>query len=358
MQERTTPLPVSLFSTCPPAVLNEGPSYLAKVIDVARWSEEHGFTGILVVSDNAQMDPWLVAQLIVQNTQQLCPLVAIQPVYMHPYAVAKAIATMGQLYNRRLYLNMVAGGFKNDLNALNDQTPHDRRYDRLVEYTQIIKKLLASHGPVTYAGEFYQVTQLKLSPPLDPALVPGIFISGSSAAGVRAAEDLEAVSIKYPEPASVSDAKPETRNPLQLGVRIGIIARERRDEAWTVAHRRFPHDRKGQLTHQLAMKVSDSEWHRQLSRVDAQGETGRDLYWLEPFQNYKTFCPYLVGSYDAVARELARYVRTGSRTFILDVPAAQEELPHIRIAFTVATELADETSNSLTENCSSGGQTP
>ena len=58
---------------------------------------------------------------------------------MHPFTVAKTIASIGCLYGRQMYLNMVAGGFKNDLNALNDTTPHDKRYERLAEYTTIIK---------------------------------------------------------------------------------------------------------------------------------------------------------------------------------------------------------------------------
>jgi alkanesulfonate monooxygenase len=59
------------------------------------------------------------------------------------------------------------------------------------------------------------------------------------------------------------------------GVRVGIIAREAADEARAVAHERFPEDRKGQLTHQLAMKISDSEWHRKLSEVTEQGAISR-----------------------------------------------------------------------------------
>jgi alkanesulfonate monooxygenase len=59
-------------------------------------------------------------------------------------------------------------------------------------------------------------------------------------------------------------------------------------------------------------------------------------YWLVPFENYKTFCPYLVGSYECVAGELARYARAGYRTFILDVPPSQEELEHVGIAFAKA----------------------
>ena len=112
---------------------------------------------MLVYTDNTEVDPWLVAQHIIQSTSRLCPLVAIQPIYMHPYAVAKMVSSLAHLYGRRVYLNMVAGGFKNDLVALNDATPHDRRYERLVEYTTIIQRLLSDLNPA-----------LRLPPPMDP----------------------------------------------------------------------------------------------------------------------------------------------------------------------------------------------
>src|SRR5215472_16072372 len=137
---------IEVFSTCPQSSSATWESYRQHVIDVDRWSEQYGCKGILVYSDNSLVDPWLVSQVIIENTTNLCPLIAVQPVYMHPYAVAKMIATFGFLYRRRIYLNMVAGGFKNDLTSLNDTTPHDHRYARLVEYTTIIKQLLASTG--------------------------------------------------------------------------------------------------------------------------------------------------------------------------------------------------------------------
>ena len=68
---------------------------------------------------------------------------------MHPYTVAKLVTSIAKLYDRRVFLNMVAGGFINDLLALNDPTDHDARYDRLVEYTTIVKRLLAGDGPVS-----------------------------------------------------------------------------------------------------------------------------------------------------------------------------------------------------------------
>src|SRR6266478_6269262 len=214
--------PIAIFSTSPQSKDLPRETYVQQVIDVARWSEEAGCTGILVYTDNSLVDPWLVSQIILQNTEQLCPLIAIQPVYMHPYTAAKMITSFGHLYGRRVYLNMVAGGFKNDLLALNDTTPHDDRYVKLIEYTTIIKLLLSSHDPVSFAGKFYKVEKL----------------------------------------------------------------------------------------------------------------------WMWPFENYKTFCPYLVGSYQEVSEELSAYLQIGYRTFILDIPPNREELQNVQIVFQMASERA------------------
>lgn len=326
--------PARLFSTCPPSSARSG-CYLDEVAAVARWSEAAGCEGLLVYSDNRVVDPWLVAQAILGRTERIAPLIAVQPVYMHPYTVAKMVTSLAWLHGRRVHLNMVSGGFRNDLIALDDPTPHDRRYDRLVEYTTIIQRLLDGTRPVSFDGEFYRVERLRLEPPLPEALRPEIFVSGSSRAGREAARTLGATAVKYPQPSDEeSGAGDGADGAGPQGVRVGVLARESDEEAWRIAHRRFPGDRRGQITHELAMKVSDSVWHSQLSEMAAESADGP--YWLFPFQNYKTMCPYLVGSYERVGQELGRYVALGAETFILDVPADEEELRHTHSAFEAA----------------------
>lgn len=325
---------MKVFSTCPPSKLARSDTYFRQVKKIARWSEDAGCEGILVYTDNSLLDPWLVSQVIIEATERLCPLVAIQPAYMHPYSVAKMVSSIGFLYGRRVHLNMVAGGFTNDLAALNDPTPHDERYARLEEYTTIIQRLLQTADPVSFSGRYYQVENLKLTPSLPANLLPDVFISGSSEAGIHAARQLGAIAVEYPKPVNECT----TRRPDGVhssGIRIGVIARSKDTHAWEVARARFPEDRKGQLTHQLAMKVSDSSWHRQLSELGNQESTGEgeNPYWMVPFQNYKTFCPYLVGSYDRVAEEVSRYLDVGYGTFILDVPTSPAELRHTGIVF-------------------------
>lgn len=337
MQDTMPVAGIEIFSTCPPFGGGDKEMYVQSVIETAHWSDWAGCKGVLVYTDNSQLDPWLVSQIIIQNTASLSPLVAVQPVYMHPYTVAKMVASLGYLYGRRVYLNMVAGGFKNDLTALNDTTPHDKRYQRLLEYTTIIKQLLLADGcPISYEGDFYKVEKLKLTPPLPEHLFPGVFMSGSSEAGEAAARAIGATAIKYPKPAS--EEAPAANDSLESGIRVGIIAREDESAAWEIAHSRFPEDRRGQITHQLAIKVSDSVWHKQLSEMGE--ETQNSPYWLVPFQNYKTMCPYLVGSYERVAEELSGYIAVGYRTFVLDVPPSPEELKHINVVFARASQVA------------------
>lgn len=320
---------IRLFTTCPPSTEIAQASYVEAVQDVARWSEDAGCDGILVYSDNRLVDPWMLSEVVLQATSTLMPLVAVQPLYMHPFTVAKAISTMAYLHGRRICVNMVAGGFRNDLVALDDDTPHDQRYDRVIEYVLLMQELMAGLGPVTFQGQYYKVKNLKLTPPIPDELRPHFFVSGSSDAGLSAARAIAATAVKYP---GRSDEDAGTLGEsIDRGIRVGIIARERSEEAWAVAHARFPPDRKGQIAHSMAMTVSDSKWHEQLSAMGQRSKPDEHPYWLVPFENYRTFCPYLVGSYEAVADELARYLALGYATFILDIPASREELRHIRV---------------------------
>jgi len=331
-------LPVALFSTCPQVDDTAG-SYRAAVAEVAKWSETAGCGGILVYADHRQLDPWLVAQTVLESTRTLSPLVAVQPVYMHPYTVAKMVSSLAHLYGRRVHLNLVSGGFKKDLEALDDPTPHDARYARLIEYAAIVQKLLAGGPPVTFHGDFYRVSTLRLTPALPPELQPDLYVAGSSAAGLDAARMLGAVAVKYPGAETLQEWSFESgaRRTERRGIRVGIIARETDEEAWRVAHARFPVERAGQLTHALAMKVSDSVWHHQLSQeAGLAADASEGMPWLVPFQNYKTMCPYLVGSRERVGVELARYIAAGVETVILDIPPSAEDLLETRAAVLAA----------------------
>ena len=323
--EPTGPLKrrIQAFSTCPESAGVALDLYPDLVRSAARASEERGCFGMLIYAENRLVDPWLVAQLVIQATDSLIPLVAVQPVYSHPYTVAKLVSTLTNLHRRQIYVNLIAGGFRNDLLALGDPTDHDDRYARMGEFGEIVAGLCRGDA-VTTAGHFYSVTGLRLTPPVPAGLQPGFTVSGSSAAGRGIAAAMNATAVRYPLPPGEQDALPSLR---RSGIRVGIIARDDREEAWRVAHEVFPPDRAGEIAYGFAMKASDSHWHRQLSTAEA-GAPGSSPYWLHPFRHYRTFCPYLVGSYAEVASELRRYLDEGTDMVILDIPPSEAELSH------------------------------
>jgi alkanesulfonate monooxygenase len=258
---------------------------------------------------------------------------------MLPYTAAKMVASLGALHGRRIWLNMLAGGFRNDLIALGDETAHDDRYARTVEYALLMRRLLESDQPVTFSGRFYHVRGVRLAPALPEALQPGWLISGSSPAGRAAAVEMGAIAVEYPAPPDT--VRDNDHVPAGRGIRVGIIARANADDAWDVAHARFPDDRRGRLSHALAMKTSDSSWHRTLSELARERPADGSPYWLWPFEQHRTFCPYLVGDFATVAKEIARYLALGHRSFILDIPVDAEDLETAATVFRMAQEQID-----------------
>jgi alkanesulfonate monooxygenase len=327
----------TVYSTCPSSHCSPE-QFRRRITDVARWTESSGCRGLLVYTDNTLVDPWAAAQFMLERTERLVPLVAVQPAYMHPFSVARMVSTIAFAYEREVDLNLVTGGFAGHLVALGCLLQHDERYDRLVEYAKIVKRLLAGTRPVTHMGQYYGLNGASISPPLPAELAPRILISGASEACVKAQGTLGVVRLAYPR--AIDDYAEDTTSLQGTGIRLGIIARDTNEEAWRLAHQRFPADELGEQLHDLAAGQVESQWHKNLSRDAQAGHAPRDSYWLYPFRAYKTFCPYLVGTYEEVADMLARYLRFGISTIILDVPAEEDDLHHASIAIRRAQSIA------------------
>jgi len=77
---------------------------------------------------------------------------------------------------------------------------------------------------------------------------------------------------------------------------------------------RFPEDRKGSSRSQLAMKVSDSSWHRQLSDLGKSGVDEPESLLAGAVPELQSRLSYLVGSYDRVAGEVCRFSTSANRT--------------------------------------------
>ncbi|MDY0814517.1 LLM class flavin-dependent oxidoreductase [Kitasatospora purpeofusca] len=320
---------LTVYTTMPSWHDRTPQEYRRRVVDVARWTEGAGFRGALIYTDNTLVDAWAAAQIAVDNTERFVPLVAVNPLDTHPFAVAKTISTLAFLHGRQVDLNLVTGGFSKHLSELGCELGHRERYDRLVEYGEVVRQLTAAPTAVTYTGKYYALDAATLSPPADPALAPGLFVSGASDDCRDAARVLDVGRLCYPHQIDTYQGD----KPLAgCGIRLGVIARDDAAEAWRTANERFPSDASGEKLHEWAVGRIESHWHLKLSRDALRSHQPNGVYWLYPFRAYRTFCPYLVGTYADVGAMLRRYIALGVTTVILDEVVEHEDLHHTALA--------------------------
>lgn len=325
---------IDVFSISPRTI--DTNLYWKNIKDTTRLSQKYSFTGILIFTGNdIYIDPWLVAQYVLTSTSDLSPLVAVNPLYMHPFTAAKMISSFAYMYQRKTYVNCVTGTNKNDLTSLSDNLSPEERYKRLAEYICVVKKLLEENKPVNYNGNFYNVNQLQLLPKMPADLFPEFYIAGSSEAAKETAQQIGAVNMKMAKP--VDEEFPVVADNIPIGVNFGIITRQEEDAAWKRVKEIFPQDAMGQQMQTFSMKNTDSNWKKELNQLAAKDHKNKN-YWMDPFKNFKSDCPYYIGSHDQIADILVYYINTGVKSFILDIPPIEEEYMNINMAFQIALE--------------------
>src|SRR5438132_6936856 len=139
--------------------------YVGELMRVAQFADCNGFEGILLFEGNdVFVEPWAMAQHIMGETTRSSPLIAVNPVYMHPFTAAKFVSSFAQLYGRKVYLNMITGTAVSDLQGLGDQHSRESRYLRLGEFVSVVRQLLTAPRPVNFKGMFYTTDNLQLRP--------------------------------------------------------------------------------------------------------------------------------------------------------------------------------------------------
>jgi alkanesulfonate monooxygenase len=297
--------------------------YIDELMRVARFSDRNGFAGILLFAGNDTLvEPWSMAQHILAHTAESAPLIAVNPIYMHPFTVAKFVSSFALLYRRKVYLNMITGTATSDLEGLGDQLSHQDRYSRLGEFIHIVRQLLASTRPVTFAGKFYTTSNLQLRPGLPPALMPEFLIAGQSDDARQVAKQMGCLMMQM--------LPPNLEDGINApGVNFGIFAREGGDQARREAKLFFQDSAEKRELLKYTMENTDSVWKRRLKDAGQNDQIHDNGYWLLPFLTFQADCPYLVGSYAEIGAKVRRFAEKNVSTIILDVVADEQELGHV-----------------------------
>ncbi|AIQ87779.1 MULTISPECIES: dimethylsulfone monooxygenase SfnG [Methylobacterium] len=215
---------------------------LAQIAEAAGF--EYGLTQIRFTAGYGaeyQHESVAFSHALLAATTKLKVIAALLPGPWHPTLAAKQIATISQLTEGRIAVNIVSGWFSGEFRAIGEPwLDHDERYRRSEEFIRSLRGIWTQDN-FTFRGDFYRYSDYTLKPkPAQP--LPEIFQGGSS----RAARDMATrVSDWYftnggtPETirAQVDDIRAksaETGNYPRIGVNAFVIARDTEEEARAV----------------------------------------------------------------------------------------------------------------------------
>ncbi len=134
-----------------------------------------------------QHEPVIFSHALLAATERLKLIVALLPGPWNPAVAATQIATISQLTEGRVAVNIVSGWFRGEFSAIGEPwLDHDERYRRSEEFIRCLKGIWSEES-FTFRGDFYRFRDYNMRPkPLSP--LPEVFQGGSS----RAARDMAA----------------------------------------------------------------------------------------------------------------------------------------------------------------------
>jgi alkanesulfonate monooxygenase len=302
---------------------------------IAATIEAHGFDGALIGSGWGRTDTFTLSTALAARTQRFKPLAAIRPGYWQPAPFACAAATLDQLSQGRLLVNVISG--KDDHRAYGDfEEDNAARYARTREFMQLVRRLWTQED-VSFRGRFFQIEHSTCLPRPCSRPYPPLYFGGASAAAEEVAaaeadvqlmwgESLAMVAERIERLRRLSAARDRER-PLEYGLRITTVVRSTTDEAWRAAEQKL-RGWEGNLDRRVEKNVTGagSVGQQRLRELMASGEVLDRCLWTAP-ATYGTGAAstWLVGSAEDVIASLHDYVALGVTHFILsDTPYKEE----------------------------------
>ncbi|MHB8575585.1 MAG: LLM class flavin-dependent oxidoreductase, partial [Dehalococcoidia bacterium] len=210
---------------------------------IAQTAIDHGFEGALIGSGWGRTDTFTLATALCARTRGFKPLAAIRPGYWQPAQFACAAATLDQLSEGRLLINIVTG--KDDHRAYGDFDENDQnRYARTREFMQLVRRLW-TEDDVSFEGHCFRVEHSTCLPRPYQRPCPPLYFGGASAAAEQVAAAEADVQLMWGEPLALAaerierlqrlSAACDRQRPLEYGLRVTVVVRESSDEAWGAA---------------------------------------------------------------------------------------------------------------------------
>ena len=303
--------------------------------ELARSAEEHGWGGALIGTGWGRPDTFTLATSLAARTTRFKPLIATRPGYWHPAHFASAAATLDQLSQGRVLVNIVSG--QDNLAAYGDaEGDQAERYARTREFMQIVRRLWTEEG-VTFRGRYFAVEGSTVSP-RPYGRHPRLYFGGASAAAEQVCateadvqlfwgEPLDGVAERIDRLKALAQSLGRSLAPLEFGLRITTLVRDTAEEAWRDAEAKV-----AQMAASSGKNLNDGHHRRAVGQarlldLAERGEVLDSCLFTTPgkFGAGGAWTTWLVGSHDEVAAALRKYQDLGITHFVLsDTPYLHE----------------------------------
>jgi alkanesulfonate monooxygenase len=323
--------------------------------ELARITEDHGWSGALIGASWGRPDTFTVATSLAARTTTFKPLIAIRPGYWRPAHFAAAASTLDHLSGGRVLVNIVSG--QDNLAAYGDaEVDRAARYARTKEFMRLVRRLWTQEN-VTFRGEHFGVRDSTVTPrPFGAAegRHPRLFFGGASAEAEEVSvteadvqlfwgEPLDGIAERIERLTGLAGKLGRDLAPLEFGLRITTVVRETSEEAWEVARTRVDAMAEGTGVSRLTdHQGKKSVGQKRLVDLADQGDVLDDCLYTAPGKvgGGGAATTWLVGSFGEVAAALRKYEALGVTHFILsDAPykteaarIGDELLPRLRAA--------------------------
>lgn len=250
---------------------------------------------------------------ILAATEKLKVIAAILPGPWKPALAAKQLATIDQLTQGRIAINVVSGWFKGEFDAIGEEWPeHDQRYARSEEFIRSLKGIWTTDN-FSFDGKYYQFKDYTLKPKPLQQPHPEIFQGGTS----RAARDMASrVSDWYFANGNTVDGIREqiedlrskakqNQHQVKVGLNAFIIARDTEEEAQAVLQEIIANANPDAVN-------AFADATRQAGAASPEGEGNWAKSSLEDLVQYNDgFKTNLIGTPEQIAERIVAYKAAG-----------------------------------------------
>ncbi|MEO8496412.1 MAG: LLM class flavin-dependent oxidoreductase [Planctomycetota bacterium] len=286
----------------------------------ARRAENAGIESVLISCGPYEPDPLLVACALGQATDSLKFMVAYRSGWMQPTTFVQQINTISGLIGGRVAVNLVAGSSTREQHSYGDFLDHDLRYARAAEFLTVCQFFWRGNGAVDFEGEYYRVERAILHTPFQAPdrRSPEIYVSGHSEQAEQLAysqSDCWLRVVDTPEKLRPIVAQARERG-VDVGLRLGLVCRETREEAERAARALLPKDHVGKRQDPITSK-DDSQMYRDATQVPRDAEWLNRCIWLGLVPYYGPVWTSLVGTPDELTDAFLEYKEIGIKQFII-----------------------------------------